>query len=94
MNTKNLKDTLNSLKDAVTKPEKLIADLSDQVTKYETEGLDRFRTAVDESGKLMKSACEYQAHVSAECRKLFVESTKRAAKIVRKPETKSTAPSA
>lgn len=53
--------------------------LQKEMAKLEQRNLEQARQMIDESAKLMKETLDYSAKLSAEFRKLAVDSTRRAA---------------
>jgi hypothetical protein len=59
-----------------------VQSMFEEMAKLEARSMEQARVAIDESTRLMKSALDYQAQLSAEWRKLALEAAKRATELV------------
>lgn len=54
----------------------------EETNKLQAQGIERTRTAIDESARVMKSALDAQVRLANEWRDLVVETTRRAGELM------------
>ena len=82
MNEKAASQMNDSWKKMVDEHAARVASMVEEMGRLEARGLEQARGALDEAQKLVRTSLDYQAQLTAEWRKLAVETTRRAAEMI------------